>query len=85
MEVSSELSLDGMLFVEFIALIYLSYLKKTMQDKNLFKRHTMQGLLDEFDVIECFKQPGRELRLGEITKRQIELYEQMEILSPTLL
>ena len=85
MEVSSELSLDGKLFVEFIALIYLSYLKKTMQDKNLFKSHTMQGLLDEFDVIECFEQPGRELRLGEITKRQIELYEQMEILSPTLL
>ena len=85
MEVSSELSLDGKLFVEFIALIYLSYLKKTMQDKNLFKSHTMQGLLDEFDVIECFEQPGRELRLGEITKRQMELYEQMEILLPTLL
>lgn len=85
MEVSSELSLDGKLFVEFIALIYLSYLKKTMQDKNLFKSHTMQGLLDEFDVIECFEQPGRELRLGEITKRQIELYELIEILPPTLL
>ena len=45
----------------------------------------MQGLLDEFDVIECFEQPGKQLRLGEITKRQIELYEQIEILSPTLL
>ncbi|MDK2866958.1 MAG: hypothetical protein PWP38_1273, partial [Clostridiales bacterium] len=31
MQVSSELSLNGKLFVEFIALIYLSYVKKKMQ------------------------------------------------------
>jgi len=84
-EVSSELSLDGKLFVEFIALIYLSYLKKMMQDKKLFKNYTMQGLLDEFDVIECFEQPGRDLRLGEVTKRQRDLYETIEITPPTLL
>lgn len=85
MEVSSELSLDGKLFVEFIALIYLSYFKKIMQDNNLFKNYTMQGLIDEFDVIECFEQPGRSLRLGEITKRQMEFYEMMGIALPTLL
>ncbi len=35
--VSSEQSLDGKLFVEFVALIYLSYIKKQMQDTDLFK------------------------------------------------
>ena len=85
MEVFSELSLDGKLFVEFIALIYLSYIKKMMQDKKLFKRYTMQGLLDEFDIVECYEQPGRDLRLGEITKRQVELYEDMEVAPPTTL
>ena len=83
--VSSDQSLDGKLFVEFIALIYLSYIKKKMQDKNLFKKYTMHELLDEFDVIECFEQPGRDLRVGEVTKRQIELYEAMEIAPPTSL
>ncbi|MFF2911970.1 hypothetical protein [Paenibacillus sp. NPDC057934] len=34
MEVSSERSLDGKLFVEFIALIYLSYIKKVMLENN---------------------------------------------------
>jgi len=59
--VSSDQSLDGkLLFVEFIALIYLSYLKKKMQDKNLFKKYTMLELLDEFDIIECFEYPGRD-------------------------
>ena len=83
--VSSDQSLDGKLFVEFIALIYLSYLKKKMQDKNLFKKYTMQELLDEFDIIECFEYQGHELRLGEVTKRQIELYEAMDVTSPTSL
>ncbi len=35
--VSSEKSLEGKLFVEFIALIYLSYIKKRMQDAGLFR------------------------------------------------
>jgi len=81
--VSSDQSLDGKLFVEFIALIYLSYIKKKMQDKNLFKKYTMQELFDEFDIIECFEQQGRELRVGEMTKRQLELYEVMDIAFPT--
>lgn len=83
--VSSELSLEGKLFVEFVALIYLSYIKKQMQDKNLFAKYTMQELLDEFDIIECFEQTGRALRLGEVTKQQIELYEAMGVDPPTSL
>lgn len=83
--VSSEQSLDGKLFVEFVALIYLSYIKKKMQEKELFKKFTMQGLLDEFDVIECFERPGHALRVGEMTTRQRELYEAMEITPPTSL
>ncbi len=82
--VSSDVSLDGKLFVEFIALIYLSYIKKKMQDGNLFIKYTMHDLLDEFDVIECFEQQGRELRWGEITKKQIELYHAMGVNPPSL-
>jgi transposase len=82
--VSSDQSLDGKLFVEFIALIYLSYVKKKMQEKELFKKYTMQGLLDQFDVIECFEQPGRRPRIGEMTKKQLELYEALGVTPPSL-
>lgn len=82
--VSSDISLDGKLFVEFIALIYLSYIKKQMQDKKLFNKYTMTSLLDEFDVIECFEQKGRKLRWGEITNKQKDLYQQMGIKPPSL-
>ena len=46
MQVSSELALNGKLFVGFIALIYLSYLKKKMQEAKLFDRWTLQSVLD---------------------------------------
>jgi len=83
--VSSDASLDGKLFVQFIALIFLSYLKKQMQDSDLFKKHTMQGLLDEFDIIECYHQPGSKLRVGEVAQLQMDLYNKVEVTHPTSL
>jgi transposase len=83
--VSSEQSLDGKMFVAFISLIYLSYIKKMMQDKELFGKYTLQGLLDQFDVIESFGRPGRNAILGEMTKQQQELYEDLGVSPPASL
>jgi transposase len=81
--VSSELSLDGKLFVEFIALIYLSYIKKQMQDRKLLKDYTLQDVLDKFDLIECFERPGCEMSIGEMTEAQKNLYSLMGVNPPT--
>jgi transposase len=81
--VSSEENLEGKLFVQFVALIYLSYIKKAMCDNDLFKNYTMQELLDELDVIERFEQPGRRYRIGEITKKQMNLYTCLGVKIPT--
>jgi len=83
--VSSEQSLDGKLFVEFIALIYLSYIKKQMQEQNLFKDYTLQGILDKLDVIECFENPGHALRIGELLEKQKDLYVKLGVAPPTSL
>jgi hypothetical protein len=80
--VSSEENLEGKLFVQFVALIYLSYIKKAMSDNNLFKDSTLQELLDELDVIERFEHPGRKPRLGEITQKQMYLYKCLGVDSP---
>ena len=65
-------------------MIYLSYIKKKMQDADLFKKYTLQGLLDEFDVIECFEQKGKDKRWGEMTKKQINLFSLMGVDPPSL-
>ena len=46
-----------------------------MDNQGLFKRFTLQGVLDELDVIECFRQPNKKPIMGEVTKKQQELYE----------
>lgn len=83
--VSSEQSLDGKLFVQFIALIFLSYITKKMQENKLFKNYTLQEVLDELDMIECFGVPGQRLQVGETTKQQIELYTKLGIMPPASL
>ena len=84
MQVSSEISLNGKLFVEFVALIYLSYVKKKMQDAKLFEKWTIQGLLDELDTIELFEAPGYGRVLGEITAKQQALFDAMGVKCPSL-
>ncbi len=83
--VSSEQSLEGKLFVEFIALIYLSYVKKRMQEAGMFKDYTLQSALDKLDVIGCFEHPGQRLLVGEILEKQRKIYEAMDIQAPTSL
>ncbi|MEG6521774.1 IS1634 family transposase [Desulfotomaculum sp. 1211_IL3151] len=83
--VSSEKSLDGKLFVEFVALIYLSYIKKQMQDTDLFKNYTLQGAIDKIDIIECFESPGQKLRVGEFLEKQKEIYQCLGVTPPSSL
>ena len=83
--VSSEQSLDGKLFVQFVALIYLSYIKKQMQEKDLVKRFSIPGLLDKLDVIECFEQPGKALQVGEMVEKLEQLYYDLGVTPPTSL
>jgi transposase len=83
--VSSEQSLYGKLFVEFVALIYLSYLDKQIRDARLYKHHTMAGILDSLDVIECLEIPGRKPQIGEILDNQRDLYIALGIDPPSSL
>ncbi len=85
MLVSSEKSLNGKLFVEFIALIYLSYINKQMKEQKLFETYTMQEAFDKLDVIECFEHPGQEQRVGELLEKQKKLYIDMGVAPPTSL
>ena len=83
--VSSETALDGKLFVQFVALIYLYYIKKQMQENSMFKNYTIQDVLDELDIIECYEQSGQKLRVGEVTRKQSTLYELLGVKPPTTL
>ncbi|MGN8773602.1 hypothetical protein ACTNCK_05750, partial [Candidatus Weimeria sp. HCP3S3_B5] len=63
----------------FVSLIYLSYIKDRMQKNELFSKYTLQGLLDELDVIESFTEPGKTPIQGEVLKKQVDLYTAMDV------
>ena len=81
--VASEENLEGKLFVQFIALIFMSSIKRAMDEGGLFKNRTMQELLDDLDVIERFHHPSRKPQIGEITEEQKALYSAMAVECPT--
>jgi transposase len=82
LNVSSDLSLNGKLFVEFIALIFISYLHKSMLDNNLYKKFTMHELLDEIEMIERFDREGYKPQYSEITDKQMKIYEAFKFAPP---
>ena len=77
--ISSESALEGKLFVEFVALIYLSYINKRMEDAHLYSKYTMHELLDELDVIECFLEPGKAPIQGEVLMKQEQIYRDLGV------
>lgn len=80
--VSSEENMEGKLFLQFIGLIYLSYIKQAMDKARLFRNYTMQELFDELDVIELYQQPGGASYYGEMTQKQRDLYTSLGVTPP---
>jgi hypothetical protein len=83
MSIASEENFEGKLFIQFVALMYLSYIKKQMDEKQLFKNFTMQTLLDELDIIEQYQQTGHDSHLSEMTTKQVALYLAMDVGIPS--
>ena len=73
--VSSDANLPGKIFVQYIALIICSYIQNTMRQQELYQHYSYYTLLDELDVIEYYEHPGKRGYLGEITKKQREIYQ----------
>jgi transposase len=80
--VSSEENFEGKLFVEFVALMFVSALMKLMHEQKLFKDYTFHEVLDELDVIEYFEHPGHRGCVGEMTKKQSELFSKLGVPVP---
>jgi hypothetical protein len=82
--ISSE-NLEGKLFIQFVALIYISYIHKCMKAEHLYKSYSMQTLLDELDIIERFDYEGQRYHCSEITKKQKGLYSSFQVDPPSML
>jgi transposase len=83
--VHSDQTLQGKFFLQFLALIYVSYIRKCMSDNDLYRNYTMQTLIDSLDVIERFEYEGQRPYCSEITDKQCKLYAAFDIDPPNTL
>jgi len=79
----SSATVDGRLFVQFIALIYISALRREMRKSTLIERYTVRELLQEMDTLTKVKYTGKYGHiLTEITKPQREILKDLNIALP---
>lgn len=79
----SSATVDGRLFVQFIALIYMSALRREMRKTNLIERYTVRELLQEMDTLTKVNYSGKYGHiLTEMTKPQREILKGLNIEIP---
>jgi transposase len=83
--VSSSESLDGKLFVQFVALMLVSSIHKVMKEHKLYKNYSMSALLDDLDLIERFDYAKKHTHCSEMTKKQEYIYACFGVTPPTML
>jgi transposase len=83
--VHSDETLAGKFFIQFLALIYVSYIHKHMREHKLFRNYTLQSLLDALDIIELYEYEGHRPHLSEITQKQKYLFECLDVPAPNTL
>ncbi|MEI6386652.1 MAG: transposase [Spirochaetota bacterium] len=73
-------TVDGRLFVQFIALILMSELRRAMRESKLIEWYTVRELLLEMDPLTKIRYEGKYgLILTEVTKPQREILELLKI------
>jgi transposase len=79
MNVRTDSSLRGYLFVAFIALILRMKLMRMMNDARLSKRYSVEGLFTELEKIKVMILPDGQKITTEISKRQREILDNLGI------
>lgn len=80
--VSSDSSLEGKLFVQYIALILNAHLRQRLSKNHPEGKVTLEEALVRLDRIERFIHPEYGQTVGEILKKQEDLYKIFEVTPP---
>jgi transposase len=76
-------TVDGRLFIQFIALLFISALRKEMRESRLIEKYTVRELLLEMDPLTKIRYAGKYGQIfTEVTKPQREILELLKIELP---
>ncbi|MDD2504632.1 MAG: transposase [Clostridia bacterium] len=84
LRIHNSVAMDGRIFVQFISLIYMSALRKKMQDADLTKKYTVRELLEEMETLTQIRYSGKYGHiLTEITKPQRTIIQNLNLKLPS--
>src|SRR5690554_5930990 len=84
LRIHSSPAMDGRLFVQFIALIYMSVLRREMRRTGLIDKYTVRELLEEMETLVKIRYSGKYGHLlTETTKPQRQIIDTLGINLPT--
>ena len=76
---SSDLSLNGKLFVSFVSLIVVSELRQRIRKSKACKKYTFMQLLKELNKIKCFIKKDGQYVVKEVLRSQNNLLKELKI------
>ncbi len=82
LRVHKQETFEGRLFVDFIALIIYSWIKRIMRDEEINKSLTVQELIYELKKIKLIRLGEKKTVITEVSKKQRQLLEKFNIKSP---
>jgi len=84
LRVHSAESMEGRLFITFLTLILSSWIHKTMREKGLSKKYTIEEVMYELKKLKMIELLNQRRVLTEITKTQKDLFKKLVDEAPSL-
>ena len=76
LRIHTQSTMDGRIFIQFIALILITKLKEVMRENNWFQNHNLQEVIEEMKSIREFSIEGKRKKLiTQLTGFQSEIVE----------
>lgn len=73
-------AMDSRLFIQFLSLIYVSQIRKTLREHEMMKKYTVRGLMNELESLTNIRFSGKYGHMySEVTKAQREIFEAFSI------
>jgi transposase len=72
--------MKGRLFIQFIALILVSYIQQVINEQDILKLGTVSEMLEELELLNTVKFAGHYGQItSELTKKQREIFKAFDL------
>lgn len=75
LRIHTQSTMDGRIFIQFIALILITKLKEVMRENNWFQNHNLQEVIEEMNIREVSIEGKRKKLITQLTGFQSEIVE----------